>query len=234
MLSWVAIGIVATTSLAAGQENDTPRAAWVEANRAYRAGAFDDAAARFEELLTASPDPRLEANLAAALWRGGDRGSAVVHYRRALELAPRDRSIRSDYERLRAELGNPPDATRGVERALGWIRVDEAVLVLLMASVAGAVSVAATRRRARARGWVVASLLVVGGVAAVRAWETDGSLAAALIDAEIRSSITGEAIAVLREGSVVEVLEIREARARVRTPGVPAGWVATSAIAHLH
>ncbi len=214
----------------------TPRAEWSEANRAYRAGDMAVATAGYEALAARYTDPRIEANLAAALWRQGLEGEALAHYREALALAPRDGRIRADERRLWDELGRPPDLG-GPARALAAVRLDEILFALLVASWRAALALVLARRGRRARP-VAAALLVAAALfaitAALHAIVIDGprrGIAAA--GAELRAAPGGERIAALPEGALVRVLERAPDGWRVRASGLPAGWVASDRIVPL-
>jgi tetratricopeptide (TPR) repeat protein len=239
----LALAIATSASLAqdAAREEDSratssAEAAWREANRAYRAGDMAAAAAAYEALAERYSDPRIEANLAAALWRGGRRGEGLARYREALALSPRDPGIRADERRLWNELGRPPELGTPA-RALATVRLDELLLALLVASWAAAVGVAVSRRDRRA-GPVAATLLAIAILlaitAALHAIAIDGprrGIAAA--GADLHAAPDGERIAVLPEGALVRVLERAPDGWRVRASGLPAGWVAPDRIVPL-
>jgi len=199
-----------------------PRAAWETANAAYRAGDFDDAAAVYEDLAARHPDPRLEADLAAALWRAGRRGEAVLHYRRAVALAPRDEAVRSDLERLRATLAVPEE--RDWTGLLERVRLDELLWIFLGTAALGFVIFVAGRGRRRVAVPVLGAIALVGAVTAVGAWREGGDLAVAIRSAEIAAAPGGAGIAPLPEGTTVRVLERDGTAWRVRPPDGPAGW----------
>ncbi|MGH7589416.1 MAG: hypothetical protein ACRELU_12575, partial [Gemmatimonadota bacterium] len=204
-------------------QEDGSRAAWELANVAYRAGDFEGAAAVYEGLAARHSDPHLEADQAAALWRAGRRGEAVLHYRRALALAPRDETVRSDLDRLRTELGIPEErAWRGLlERA----RLDELLWIFLGTSAAGFVVFAAGRGVRKVAVPVLVAIALVGTVTAVRAWREGQDDAVAIRHAEIAAAPGGARIAPLPEGTTVLVLERSSGSWRVRPPRGPAGWV---------
>lgn len=202
---------------------ESPRAAWELANAAYRAGDFEGAAAAYEGLAARHSDPHLEADQAAALWRAGRRGEAVLHYRRALALAPRDEALRSDLERLRAGLGLPEE--RAWKGLLEGVRLDELLWIFLGTSAAGFVAFAAGRGRRNVAVPVLVAIALVGTVTAVCAWRDGRDVAVAIRPAEIAAAPGGAGIAPLPEGTTVHVLERRSASWRVRPPRGAAGWV---------
>ena len=216
--------------------DSSPVAAWSEANRAYREGDMAAAAAGYAALAERFADPRLEANLGAALWRQGRRGEALARYRQALALAPRDPAIRADERRLWNELGRPP-GLGAPARALAAVRLDEILVALLVASWAAAAAFAFARRHARARpagaiALASAALLAVAAALHTVAIELPRR-AIATAGAELHAAPDGERIAALPEGALVDVLEIAPDGWRVRAAGLPAGWVAPDRIVPL-
>ncbi len=222
---------------AQAQDSADPLTRWQAANQAYRAGAFDRAVETYRELLGVHSDPDLEVNLAAALWRRGDRGEALLHYQRALELAPRDRVIRRDAERLRAELGDPPDGGSGLTAILGWVRLDELLTLLLAASTVSVGLFVLARRRRWAGRMAVVTLVVaitVGVAAAEHGLVLDRTnQAMALETLALSAKPGGPPIASVAEGSVVRLLESGAESARIKAPGLPAGWVAVDRLGRL-
>lgn len=227
----VGLALAAAIPLVAGTAPaDDPVSAWREANRAYRAGDFQAAAAGYRALVRDHVDPWLEADLAAALWRSGGRGEAVGWYRRAIDLDPRNEVVRRDLARLVHELGDPPDATPTGADLLGRVRREEILLALLLVNALTA-GLATHHRLRRGRTAVLAgSVAVTAGLAAaaalhgpvVRPWD----LGVATAEVEIASRPDGPVIGRLPEGSVIEVLEPGPRAWRIRAPGRPAGWVA--------
>jgi tetratricopeptide (TPR) repeat protein len=211
-------------------------AAWSEANRAYQAGETAAAVRGFEALAGRFDDARIEANLAAALWREGRRGEALARYRAALLLAPRNAAVRRDAGRLWSELGAPPRES-AIEHALGFARLDELLLALVVANgVALVAAVAVRRRRAPAPVAAIACAVVLflAAATAQHAWtieRPDAAVAAA--PAEIEAAPGGPAVGSLPEGALVRVLERGEAGWRVKAAGLPAGWVAPDRIVPL-
>jgi tetratricopeptide (TPR) repeat protein len=201
---------------------EAARSAWETANAAYRAGDFERAAAVFGELAARHRDPHLEADLAAALWRAGRPGEAVLHYRRALALAPRETVIRSDLERLRTGLALPDE--RAWTDVLERVRLDELLRVFLGASALGFVAFAAGRGGRKVAVPVLLAIALVGAVTAARALREGLDLAVAVRPTVIASAPGGAGIEPLPEGSTVQVLERDPRGWRVRPPGGPAGW----------
>lgn len=233
----VLVLIAAGGGSAAGAQAERGEA-WRAANAAYRAGEFEQAARGFRTILDAGLDARAEANLAAALWREGERGRAVLHYHHALELAPREAVIAADLARLRDQLGDPPRTESAAHDLLATVRLDELLLALLGAgTLAFFVLVAGYRwtagRVARVAG--VALVVLLAGITALKAAVRErGERAVVVGRAAVRAASGGAVIAAIPEGSIVDVLERDPTGWRVRAPGIPAGWVAKDRIVPLH
>ena len=235
-----AIVLVALLTLAAGMREARGQdagTAWSEANRAYQAGEMTVAVRGFEALSARFDDARIEANLAAALWREGRRGEALARYRAALLLAPRSGAVRRDAARLWTELGAPP-REGALGRALGFARLDELLLALVVANGIALAAVIAVRR-GRAPTLVAAipcgGVLLLAAAAALHAWAIERpDVAVAKAAAEIQAAPGGAEVASLPEGALVHVLERGEVSWRVKAAGLPAGWVAPDRIVPLH
>lgn len=240
----LALGLVLAATMALAQDpaasgsagSGSAEAAWSEANRAYRAGDVVSAAAGYRALAERHADPRIEANLAAALWRQGRKGEALARYREALALAPRDPAIRADERRLWNELGGPPDLGSAA-RALAAVRLDEILIALLAASWSAALAVALARHDRRARpaaAFCLAVTLLLAMAAGVHALAIEAPRRGiATAGAELHAAPGGERIDALPEGAVVRVLERAEDGWRVRASNLPAGWVAPDRIVPL-
>ncbi len=216
------------------------RSAWKAANDAYRAGDFAAAARLYGLLLETWPDPRLEADLAAALWRDGRPGAAYAHYLQALALDPHEGGVRRDAAALRRALGDPPDARGPLARGLGRVTTRDLFLLAAALDLALFAVFLAARRRRRARpcAAALASLLaVVVGAAGLRALHVERAAWAVVSERAPVAASTGRAGAApidwLPAGSVAEVLERGTEAWRVRVPGHPAGWVARAGIVPL-
>jgi tetratricopeptide (TPR) repeat protein len=97
LLACVALG-------AAVRAGDSP----ADAKAAYDAGRFSEAAQIYESAVALSGGtPALHFNLGNARYREGDLGRAVLEYRRAWRLAPRDADIAANL-RVALDLGGAP------------------------------------------------------------------------------------------------------------------------------
>jgi tetratricopeptide (TPR) repeat protein len=98
-----------------------PVAAFDQANRLYEQSKFAEAAAAYQKLLESGQvSPAVYFNLGNALFKAGQVGRAIVHYRLAEQLAPRDPDIRANLQFVRKSVGGP--ASRRSDWWRGWIQ----------------------------------------------------------------------------------------------------------------
>ncbi len=116
---------------------DAP-SAFEQANKLYEQNKFAEAADAYEKILgNGQGSPALYFNLGNALFKSGRLGRAIVNYRLAEQLAPRDPDIRANlrFARNRVEGTNTPPSKwwrRGIERLTlnEWTALMAAVLWL--------------------------------------------------------------------------------------------------------
>lgn len=86
-----------------------PVAAFEQANKLYEQGRFTEAATAYERLVErGSVSPALYFNLGNALFKAGQTGRAIVNYRLAERLSPRDPDIRANLQFARNSVGAAP------------------------------------------------------------------------------------------------------------------------------
>jgi hypothetical protein len=224
----LALGTVAA-ALAA-----TPAERFRQAGDRARAGDYPQALAAYDSLArTGHATAALYWNWAQVADARGALGEALWAVLRARELAPADRAIAREIDRLReganldrAELA--PDPLAAVARAARAARLDLVACVLLVLSLVAHV-LWRSRRGPRAFATAAWSTLALGVCAAVIAFA--GSLArpsgvvvrrgAPMLDA---ASPTAESVGTLREGEVVPILERGGAYVRVEDSSGVRGW----------
>jgi tetratricopeptide (TPR) repeat protein len=215
----------------------------------YESGDYDGAVDAFNKVLAAGvDDPTVHYNLGNAYFKSGKLGFAILHYRRALELAPRDGDIRAnlEYARFLARDSVDPQAATDT-RVRDWLdRVtpDEmARLASLLWILAGVVLVVWQLRRDAGRAWrrVGTALLVLWLVAigtATLVWHRLETLNEAVVlahEATVRNGPGGtfDTAFVLHEGAEVVVEGERGSWTEVSLPGDLRGWIANDAIGRL-
>ncbi len=93
---------------------DDVSTAFDQANKLYEEGKFTDAAAAYQKMLQQGrASPALYFNLGNALFKAGQVGRAVLNYRLAERLAPRDPDIRANLKFARNSVASGPMTTPG-------------------------------------------------------------------------------------------------------------------------
>ena len=88
---------------------DDVSTAFDQANKLYEVGKFNEATAAYEKMLRqGQASPALYFNLGNALFKAGQIGRAILNYRLAERLAPRDPDIRANLKFARNSVGAAP------------------------------------------------------------------------------------------------------------------------------
>ena len=94
-----------TAATRAGSTEDL----WESANKAYQAGKFEEAKSDYLQLLYArNYSPSVFYNLGNAWWKLGQRGRAVLNYRRALILEPSSADAEANLHFALQQTGQDP------------------------------------------------------------------------------------------------------------------------------
>ena len=223
-----------------------------EANQLYETGQFVEAAVAYQALADAGvEDGTLYYNLGNAHFKAGDLGYAILNYRRAQILLPRDPDVSANLQLARAQTTDRLEDEDGgalvafVHRALvEWTTLDEAAAITLGLWVllcALAVAAILWPRGRQGLGYVigvVAVLLVLGLLSVtIRVADARGGNPAVVVaqSVETRSGPGTDYVAefTLHAGAEVRVLEQRESWARVALPGDLQGWLPGEAVEEL-
>ncbi len=222
-----------------------------QANQLYEAGQYAEAVEAYETLLaTGIEDGRLYYNLGNAYYKAGDLGRAILNYRRAERLLPRDGDVAANLELARAQTRDQIEETdegaviRLVRRLSGWLTLNEAALLALALwlGLCG-LGIGAILRPARRR-WIaylalpLALLLLLGLlVLGARLYEERAHPSAVLVAEEVDVH-SGPGTDYLLEfslhaGTEVRVVEERAGWARIALPGGLQGWVPQAAVTEI-
>lgn len=213
----------------------------------YEAEDYDGAIEAFREVLAAGvDDPRVHYNLGNAYFKAGRLGFAIWHYRKALELAPRDEDIRSNLEYARfLALDSIEANARTDTRVRDWLDRVTAREVLLGASalwvLAALAMIGWQLAGARAFRRIGAGLLVVWAAAIVVAGVVDHrgrnrSEAVVLAREAIVRNGPGETFDtafLLHEGAEAVVEGERGQWTEISLPGELRGWIGSDQIGRL-
>jgi tetratricopeptide (TPR) repeat protein len=223
-----------------------PVAAYNQGNRLYAAKDYAGAAHAYQEALAAGPSAAVHFNLGNALFKTGQLGQAILHYRRAHFLAPRDADIAANLDFARAyrvdkTLTLPSPLARALERAFHALSRREAALAaaVLFALGSALVSVWIVRRWT----WVLVVACGCGagalyGLIAERVWAAEiGARPAVVVLSEVSAlaapSDEAKQILLLHDGSEVTIRDARGDYLLVQLPG-GGGWVPKGAVERVY
>ncbi len=214
-----------------------------EANRLYEAGQLTEAVAAYEALVAAGAnDGTLYYNLGNAYFKIGDLGRAILNYRRAQRLLPRDPDVAANLALARTqaqdrlEVEGQQGLVAFIEHTLvGWMTPDEAAqLALGLWIILCAIGVAWIVRPQwrHALVYALAVIAVLWGLALISLGlrMLDARRAPAVIvaeSAEIRSGPGTDYLTefTLHAGAEVRVIEERAGWTRIALPGDLQGWL---------
>jgi len=224
-----------------------PVQAYNEGNRLYAQKDFAGAAAAYEQALKGGHDPRAHYNLGNALFRTGKIGEAIVHYRRAYYLEPRDHDIETNLAFARAyrvdKTAQPQSPlARAADRALRWMsRREAALLTGVFLTLAGLAFAAWIVWRGPVPG-VAAGLLALLGLycfLAQQVWASEVAARPAVIVAPEVNAASGpgeefKQVMLLHDGTEVKIRELRGEWALVQLPGGSGGWLKQSEVERVY
>jgi tetratricopeptide (TPR) repeat protein len=231
------------------QSEVTPTEAMLRANQSYEAGKFGEAAAIYEAIVEARIyNSDLYYNLGNAYFKQGDLGRAILNYRRAQRLTPRDADVAANLNFARAQTVDQLETTGGeltnlVQAAEEWLTLNEALVLALALWVLICYFAVLTIILPRLRpifGWVMAVLalfLMIGLISIANRLYTEWRYPPAVIvapEVDITSGPGGsEQYLVeftLHAGTEVRLLEERPGWRRISLPGNPQGWAPAEAV----
>jgi tetratricopeptide (TPR) repeat protein len=236
---------------ALAQNPVSPTEAMTVGNQNYEAGQYAEASQIYESIVSAGVrDSDLYYNLANSYFKQGDLGRAILNYRRAYRLDPRDSDIRTNLAVARSqtldklEVEGEGSLTNIVQVIEGWLTIDEALILalILWLVVSGCIIVAILWPRLRPVGFwtaaVVGLFLVAGLISIANRLYTDITYSPAIIIAAEVDVTSGPGTAEqylvefnLHAGAEVNIIESRPGWRRIALPGNDfQGWVAEETI----
>ncbi len=242
--------LLLTTSLTLAQ-SVSPTEAMLVGNQNYEAGQYADAIEVYESIIGAGvQDSALYYNLGNAYYKQGDLGRAILNYRRAQYLDPRDSDVAANLGVARLQTLDKLEAadqgllTNMVQVAEEWLTLREAaifVLVLwLLCCVFAVVAILSTRLR-RLSLWaigIVGVFLIMGLFSVANRYYVQQTSPPAVIIARQVDVTSGPGSADqyllefnLHAGAEVRLLESRSGWRRIGLPGNDfQGWVSAEAV----
>ena len=230
------------------QSEVSPTEAMARANQHYEADEFAEAVSIYNAIIEAGVDNSdLYYNVANAYFKQGELGRAIVNYRRAQLLSPRDSDIATNLATARAQtidkLEDDTELGNLVQVAEEWLTLNEAAVLALILWVLicyFAVLAILLPRQRQIFSWVIVVLgvfLVIGVFSIANRLYTEWrSPSAVVVAQEIEiTSGPGDADQYLVEfnlhsGTEVHILESRPAWRRIMLPGNLQGWAPAEAV----
>jgi tetratricopeptide (TPR) repeat protein len=221
----------------------SPVDSYNEANRLYEEGDYTGAIERYEEALLSSRDSRLFFNLGNAYFKSGRVGKAVVNYRRARLLSPRDPDIRANLDFTRSYRADKVETRTNpliaiLTHLLQFFSVREAFLSASILFFLGFVLLsAAVVRRQRWLGYAALGIFLIFlyFFFSWGAWRTvlGGRGAAVVVPETTAYSGPGHEyreVLKVHDGLEVRIKDERRGFALVQIPGGLGGWVEENAV----
>jgi tetratricopeptide (TPR) repeat protein len=178
-----ACALLAACAAGRGGVSAAQQAKFQAGNDAYERGAYDEAAADYEEIASAGvASAALQYNLGNALFKAGRVGPAILAYERAMRLDPKDPDTRGNLDYLRTLLADriTPSVSPLTALGLGYVMdltsADEDAWIFIVAWIAGGLCVAITLLADDGR--VKKAALYAGAVLALPALLAGANLAA--------------------------------------------------------
>ena len=223
------------------------------ANQLYESGQVAQAAQAYQQLVDQGfSDSALFYNLGNAYFKQDDLGRAILNYRRAAQLAPRDPDIKANLDLARSHAVDQLDPVKSegyfsylVRLTEMWLTIDEMAMGVLMLWVVFAVVLIAFahwKRGSGLREGLKYTLIIIGFLlfaavislgSRVYLERTRPEAVVVIDEINVNSGPGSQYVTefVLHSGAEVSLLEQRENWARLALPGGKAqGWVPTDAV----
>jgi hypothetical protein len=231
--------------------------AMTTAQQFYDAGRFSQAAQSYQQLVdNGAADSALFYNLGNAYFKQGDPGRAILNYRRAQQLAPRDAEIAANLALARAQVAGPAVPESSADDGIlnlgaipqRWFTLNELAVVALalwVAFVALALTYTGLKPASRLRRGLRLALIVVSvglviGVVGLGArlytekLQPAGVVVAAETALRPAPGSPSATDITLTSGVEIDLLQTRGSWSRVALPDSGAqGWVPAEAVASI-
>lgn len=242
-----------STLTALAQTEVSPTEAMLRANQQYEAGQYAAAVEIYEAILAAGlHNSDLYYNLGNAYFKQGELGRAILNYRRAQRLSPRDGDIAANLDFARRQAADRLEASDGTlanlsQATAAWLTLNEAVVLALFVWVLicyFAVLAILLPRPRRIFNWTMgglALLLLLGAASIGNRLYNEWQYPPAVVVARQIDITSGPGSAdqyvvnfTLHAGAEVRLLESRPGWRRVALPGDLQGWAPVEAMAEVN
>jgi len=251
IMGFLVVGLLLlVVPLSLAQTQVSPTEAMAVANRNYEAGQYAEAIDVYKSIVAAGVhDSVLYYNLGNAYYKHGDLGWAILYYRRAQYLKPRDSDVRNNLAVARSQTVDQLESEQGtltnfVQIAEAWLTLGEAsILALILWLFIGLFALVAvlSGRLRRFSLWaisVVALFLVIGLISMVNRYYVEETTPPGVVVAQEVDVTSGPGDAEqylvefnLHGGAEVRLLDSRPGWRRVTLPGNDfQGWVPAEAV----
>lgn len=243
----------ASSTLLIADSSSSAGATMQVANQVYEAGQFEQAAQVYQQLVAQGyEDSVLFYNLGNSYYKQGDHGRAILNYRRAQQLAPRDPDIEANLALARAQAGDQFEVAghggvldRTGKAVQDWFTFNELamaalgawisfVLLLILVSSAKAGS---TLRTGLTYGLVAVAVVLAVGLLALGSYayadsrQTAGVVVAGEVDVTSGPGAQYLTTFTLHSGTEVDLVETRGNWVHLALPGTDMdGWVPATVI----
>lgn len=241
------------SSFALAQNPVTPTEAMRVANQDYEAGDYSQAAAIYESILASGLyHSSVYYNLGNAYYKQGDIGRAILNYRRAQRLDPRDGDITANLDLARSQTVDKLEApveggwSNLVRFAEEWLTLGEAmvlalILWLLIGSLAAIALLNPVLRRWCGFGMgILALFLLVGLISMANRFYREQNYPPGVIVAQNIDITSGPGNSsqylvefTLHSGAEVSLIESRPGWERIALPGDLQGWAPAEAVGRI-
>jgi tetratricopeptide (TPR) repeat protein len=225
----------------------TPLEAYNQGNKLYAQKDYAGAIQAYEQALEAGPCAAVHYNLGNALFKSGQIGRAILSYRRARYLDPRDPDIAANLDfarsyRVDKVLALPSPFARALDSVLHRLsRRAAAVLAPVCFLLAGVLlSLWIVRRWAvLAIGAALLALVALFGLVTQQVWAGEVAARPAVVVVPEVNALSGPSeefkqILLVHDGTEVRIREARGDYLLVQLPGGSGGWVRKDAVERVY
>ena len=225
----------------------TPVQAYNQGNKLYAQKDYTGAAQAYEQALKAGPSAAAHYNLGNALFKAGSIGRAILNYRRARYLDPRDPDIAANLNfarsyRVDKVLTVPSPFARVLDTAFHRLSRRAAAVLASICILLASMLLALWIVRRSTLAMVAACLMAVVGLfgfVTQQVWAGEVAERPAVVVVPEVAALSGPSeeskqILLVHDGSEVRIREARGDYLLVQLPGGGGGWVRKEAVERVY